>query len=144
MEVRLRRVRDVLRKEKEAHAVTKKELAAIKKELDELRAMIEVGDGRAYAGREEVQAADERMGEPGDVGASLVHHSEFDDGVVRLLPHVGYTEATHKEGKLEASDAAMGDTELRTDDAHNAMDVGQGTGDDVRGNLPPRLLCWAH
>ena len=44
MEVRLRRVRDVLRKEKEAYAATKKELAATK-ELDELRAVIEVRDG---------------------------------------------------------------------------------------------------
>ena len=143
MEVRLRRVRDILRKEKEAHAATKKELAATKKELAELRAMIEAGDGRAYAGREEMQVADERVGVPGDVGASLVHHLESDDGMVRLLPHVGYAEATHEEGKLKASDAAMGDTELRTDDAHNAMDVGHGTGDDVRGGgeSTPRLLC---
>ena len=58
---------------------------------------------------------------------------------------MGYAEATHEEGKLEASDAAVDDTELRSDDVHNAMDVGHGTGDDVRrANLPPRLLCWAH
>ena len=31
---------------------------------------------------EEVQAGDERVGESGDAGASLVHHSEFDNGVV--------------------------------------------------------------
>jgi len=120
----------MLRKEKEAYAATKKKLAETK-ELAELSAMTEVGDGRAYAGREEVQAADERVREPGDAGASLVHHTESDDGMVRLLPHVGYAEATQEEGKLEAFDAVMGDTELRIDDGHNAMDVGHGTGDNV-------------
>ncbi|KAJ8422510.1 hypothetical protein Cgig2_010631 [Carnegiea gigantea] len=118
LDMRLRRVRDVLRKEKEGHTVMKRELATIKKELAELRAMIQVGGGRTDVGREEVQVGDERVVEPGDGGASLVHYSESDD------------EATHEEGKLEASDVALGDTELRSDDVHNAMDVGHGTGDD--------------
>ncbi|KAJ8435439.1 hypothetical protein Cgig2_012560 [Carnegiea gigantea] len=95
--VRLRRLRDVLQKENEAHAATKKKLPMIKKELAKLRAMIQAGDGRANVGKEEVQAGDERVVEPGDGGAFLVHHSEADDGVVRLSPHVGSAEATHKE-----------------------------------------------
>ncbi|KAJ8445205.1 hypothetical protein Cgig2_024411 [Carnegiea gigantea] len=131
LEVRLRRVRDVLRKEKEAHAATKKELAATKKKLAELRAMIQAGDGKANVDGEEVQAGDERVVEPRDDSVSLIHHSEADDGVVRLSPHVGSAEAIHEEGKLEACDASLGDTELRSDDVQSMMDVGHGTSDDV-------------
>jgi len=48
-EVRLRRLGDVLRKEKEGHTATK-ELTAMKKELAELKAMIQAEDSRANVG----------------------------------------------------------------------------------------------
>ncbi|KAJ8423848.1 hypothetical protein Cgig2_000974 [Carnegiea gigantea] len=145
LEVRLRRLRDILRKEKEGHAATKNKLAVTKKELAMQRAMIQAEDGRAYVGREEVQAREERVVEPGDDSASVVHHSDEHDGVVRLSHHMGSTEGRHEQGKLEDRNASLDDTELHSDAVENEMDVGHSTGDDVSGaNLPPRLLSWAY
>ncbi|KAJ8423031.1 hypothetical protein Cgig2_021923 [Carnegiea gigantea] len=133
------RLRDVLRKEKKGHAATKKELAAMKKELAKLKALIQAEDGRANVSGREMQAGDERVVELMDDNTSLIHHSEDDDGVVCLSPHVRATEAGHEHGKLEARHASLDDTKLHSDAVENEMDVGHGTSNDLPGANLPRV-----
>ena len=71
LEVRLRRVRDILRKEKESYATTKKELVATKKELAELKVMIHAKDGRAQVAEKQCK---QEMRAWSNVGKDTMHH----------------------------------------------------------------------